>query len=1031
VVLGALSALAVSHSSAATLDLSRLAIGGTPLTQRLDPELRKSTGPADVIVQLAGIPLAVANGENAHRAGGLMGRAQQIEYSQAIRRSQDEVVAQIVALGGEEVARVRVAYNAVIVRIDTSKLADIAAIPGVYTVKRVNDYRVNLGETVPYVGAAAARQIGLDGTGVKVAVLDSGIDYTHRNLGGAGTQAAYEAAYGSAPADLRNTTPDEFFPTAKVVGGYDFVGEAWTGAAGSPPLAPDPDPIDFGSHGTHVADIIGGRSRDGEHLGVAPGASLLAVKVCSAVTTACSGVAILEGFDFALDPNGDGAMDDAADIINLSLGAPYGQREDSTSAAAENAARAGVVVVAAAGNSSDKQYVLDSPAEAPDVIAVGQTQVPDAVAVPLVVNSPATTPRVFGNTATIDWAPIGAGARGDVVYIGRACRSIGDVIPASLAGKVALVDRGGCNVSEKVRVASDAGAAGVLIGLIASGDALSFANGGECPLLPDSTCKPTLVISRSAANTIKGTAATPVNVMVSGASGIALKGSMAGTSSRGPSFDRNQIKPDLAAPGASVSAIAGTGSGEEAFGGTSGATPVVAGAAAILLQAYPDRAPWQIKSLLMNTAATEILANPVTQPRLLAPITRIGGGEVRVERALASTTAAWDTVMRTGSLSFGYLNVSEPTTLTRRVTVQNYSRQARTYDVFGEFRYAKDATGAVQVTLPRNIFVPAGGTQTFEVVMKIDPSKLPEWRLDGGRFGGLGTSLQSVEFDGYIRIHDANDAVHLAWHVLPHKSADMRAAAKTVTLDNRNTGAFVLQNLSRAQAGDFDIFALTGTSPRIPRADLPGDGDDFAITDIAAVGVRMIDDQFLQFAINTFGRRSHPAYPAEFDVFIDTDHDGKADYDVFTLESGGVNQTGQTAVAVQRLSGPARSPARMVFFADADLDSGNMILTVPLSALQMTPASKFRFDVVAFDNYFTGEATDSIERMEFTPALPRFKARSLQTGSLAPFSSGTITVDAVEGGATASPSQTGLLLMYRDAKLEAEAIQVRARTGTR
>jgi subtilisin family serine protease len=1024
------SALAVSYSAATTPDLSRLTIGGTPVTQRFDPELRKNTGTIEVIVQLAGIPLAVANGENARRAGGLMTRAQQMEYSRAIRRNQDEVLAQIVALGGEEIARVRIAYNAVIVRVDASTVADIAAIAGVYTVKRVNDYRVSLGETVPYVGASAARQIGLDGTGVKVAVLDSGIDYTHRNLGGPGTRAAYEAAYGAGAADPRNTVTDELFPTAKVVGGYDFVGEAWTGAADSPALAPDADPIDFGSHGTHVADIIAGRSLDGTHLGVAPGASLLAVKVCSALTTACSGIAILEGFDFALDPNGDGAMDDAADIINLSLGAPYGQREDSTSAAAENAARAGVVVVAAAGNSSDRQYALNSPAEAPDVIAVGQTQVPGAVAVPLVVNSPASPPRVFGNTATIDWAPISAGAQGDVVYIGRACRSAGDAIPANLAGKIALVDRGGCNVSEKVRAASDAGAAGVLIGLTTSGDALSFANGGECPLIPDSTCKPTLVISRAAASSMKMSAATPINVTLSGARGIALQGSLAGTSSRGPSFDRNQIKPDLAAPGASVSAIAGTGSGEEAFGGTSGATPVVAGAAAILLQAYPDRAPWQIKSLLMNTAATEILANPVTQPRVLAPITRIGGGEVRVERALASTTAAWDTVMRTGSLSFGYLNVAEPTTLTRRVTVQNYSQQARTYDVFGEFRYAKDATGAVQVSLPRNIFVPARGTQTFEVVMKIDPAKLPDWRLDGGRFGGLGTSMQSVEFDGYIRIHDANDFVHLAWHVLPHKSADLHAGAKSVTLDSSNRGAFTLQNLSRTKAGDFDIFALTGTSPRIPRADLPGDGDDFAITDLAAVGVRMIDEQFLQFAINTFGRRSHPAYPAEFDVFIDTNRDGKADYDVFTLESGGMTQTGQTAVAVQRLSGPVKGPAHIVFFADADLNSGSIILTVPLAALQMTPATKFRFDVVAFDNYFTGEATDSIERMEFTPAVPRFISRSLQTGSVGPLSSASIVVDAVDGGATASPSQTGLLLMYRDAKLEAETIQVRAHAGT-
>jgi minor extracellular serine protease Vpr len=1028
VLVGVACSLSASFSNAATgtIDLSRLAIGGTPVSQRLDPELRKTSGSIEAIVQLTGVPPALANGENARRAGGLMNRAQQMAHSQSLRQNQNEVVAQVIALGGQEIARVRIAYDAVIVRIDASKLQELAAIPGVYTVKRVNDYRINLGESVPDSGAAATRRTGPDGSGVKVAILDSGIDYTHRNLSGAGTVAAYESAYGAGPADPRNRTLDDLFPTAKVVAGYDFVGEAWNGTADSPPLAPDPDPIDFGTHGTHVADIIGGRSRDGRHLGIAPGASLVAVKVCSALSAACSGVALLEGFDFALDPNGDGAMDDAVDVINLSLGAPYGQREDSTSAAAENAARAGVMVVAAAGNSSDKQYVLDSPAEAPDVIAVAQTQAMNATAVPLVVRSPAWIAKTYGNSAMIDWAPIGAGASGDVVYVGRACQSSGDAVTPGVAGKIALIDRGGCNVSEKVRSASDAGAIGVLIGLTAAGDAISFSNGGECPALPGAACRPTLVIQRSLANALR-IAGAPVNVTLSEANAIALAGSMASTSARGPSFDRNQIKPDIGAPGASVSAIAGTGAALEAFGGTSGAAPVVSGAAAILIQAWPDRAPWQLKSLLMNTAETQVFANPLTQPGVLAPVTRIGGGEVRIDRALASTTAAWDIELRTGSLSFGYLNVAEPMTLVRRVKIQNYRRTPRVYDISSEFRYANDATGAVQLSVPLSLFVPAGGSQTFDVTMKIDPSKLPAWRVDGGPNGGTGPSLQTVEFDGYIRISDGSDDVHLAWHVLPHRSADLRAVDKAVMLEANRSGSLVLQNFSRTQAAGFDIFALTGTSPRIPRNDLPGDGDDFAITDLASVGVRLIDGAFLQFAVNTFGRRAHPAYPAEFDVFIDTNLDGKADYDVFTLESGGVNTTGQTAVAVRKLPADPASPARLVFYADADLDSGNMIMTVPLSALHLAPTTKFRFDVVAFDNYFTGEATDAIQGMTFTPAVPKFTTRGLQTGSLPPFSKGVITVRDVEGGAAASPSQTGLLLMYRDAPLEAEAIPVRTR----
>ncbi len=1029
-LLGAALCLPMSFSEAATstVDISRLALKGPSLTQRVDARLLKATGSVDVVVQLSGVPLALANGENAHREGGVMSRAQQIAHSQVIRRSQDEVLAKVIALGGREIARVRIAYNAAIVRIDASKLAEVAAIPGVSTVQRVNDYRISLSETVPYIGASAAQHVGLDGHGVTVAVLDSGVDYTHRNLGGPGTAAAYQAAYGTSSSDPRNTTLDGLFPTAKVIGGYDFVGEAWNGTRGGPPLTPDPDPIALGGsggHGTHVADIIAGRSNDGKHVGVAPGASLLAVKVCSAVSTACSGIALLEGIDFALDPNGDGSMDDAVDVINMSLGALYGQREDSTGAAAENAARAGVVVVAAAGNDADKPYIVSSPSEAPDVISVAQTAVPSAAAIPLVVNSPASLAKSYGNTATIEWAPIGDGVTADVVFAGRGCVSLGDTIPAGVAGRIALIERGACNISEKVREASDAGAVGVLIGLVAGGDAISFSNGGQCPP-PDGTCKPTLVIQQSLSQAIQ--ASSGVNATISEDNAIMLVGSMASTSARGPSFDRNQIKPDIGAPGASVSAVAGTGDGEESFGGTSGATPMVAGSAAILLQAYPYRAPWQIKSLLMNTAETEVFTNAATQPGALAPITRIGGGEVRVDRALASSTAAWDTQRRTGSLSFGYLNVSAPITLVRKVRVQNYSHFNRLYSVSNEFRYASDETGAVQLVMPGSLFVPAHGSRTFDVLMRIDPSKLPHWSLDGGPDGGNGALLQTVEFDGYISLKDSRDDVHLAWQVLPHKSAAVHVLNRSIVIDSHHSGSLVLQNFSNAQAGDFDIFALTGTSPRIPRRDLPADGDDFAVTDIASVGVRFVEGAYLQFAINTFDRRAHPAYPAEFDVLIDTNLDGEPDYVVFTLENAGVGASGQTIVEAARLS---NSTITSAFYADADLDSGNMIMTVPLAAVGLSPHTKFSFTVVAFDNYFTGQPTDVVENMVFTPDTPRFTTSGIETGTVAPRSGGAIDVDEVDGGAHASPSQSGLLLLYRDARVEAEAISVRGKARRR
>ena len=105
----------------------------------------------------------------------------------------------------------------------------------------------------------------------------------------------------------------------------------------------------------------------------------------------------------------------------MSLGSDYGQIEDDLSLAASNAIKLGVIVVASAGNGGDKPYIVGSPSIAPGVISVAQTAVPERAGDPAVVNAPASIAGVDGNTATIDWAPVGAGVSGDVAYIGRGC----------------------------------------------------------------------------------------------------------------------------------------------------------------------------------------------------------------------------------------------------------------------------------------------------------------------------------------------------------------------------------------------------------------------------------------------------------------------------------------------------------------------------------------------------------------------------------------------------------------------------------
>jgi len=967
-------------------------------------------------------------------AGGLSKSAQKA-HVQGLKADQDKVANRVRQIGGKELARVSKALNGIVVSIDSRQARDLEQMDGVVSVRPLNQYQLDLSETVPYIGAAAVQAAGNNGAGIRVAVLDSGIDYTHVAFGGAGTLAAYQAAYGTSTTDPKNTTADFLFPTAKVVGGFDFVGEAWTGAAGSPPLTPDPDPIDCsplvigcgGGHGTHVADIIAGVTPG--HVGVAPGALLYAVKVCSSVSTSCSGVALLQGVDFALDPDGDGDISDHVDVINLSLGSNYGQDQDDLTAALNTASDLGVVVVAAAGNAGDRPYIVSSPSTGKNVISVAQTQVPSATGYPLKINSPANIAGTYANTATVDWAPIGAGVTGDVAYIGRGCP--GDTLAANPAGKIALIDRGACAVSLKVDTAVAAGATGALIGLVAAGDAVSFSFGGGTHFAP------TLVITQSTASLIKANIGGPVNASISPANALPLVGSMVGSSARGPGYSFNSIKPDIGAPGASVSAIVGTGTGTEAFGGTSGATPMIAGSAALLLKARPGIAPSEVKSLLMNTAETTIYTNPATLPGELAPITRIGGGEVRINKAVASQTAAWDKKDEAGSLSFGYYPIATKTKVSRTVVVHNYGNGDRVYTITPSFRYANDAaSGAVTFNAPPSIQVKGRKSKEFDIEITIDPSKLPIWALDGGSLGGNGSLLQGVEFDGYVSINGGtNNTVHLAWQVLPHRAADVGANDKRVNLKKDGTGSVKLKNRSKVLDGDFDVFALTGQSDRIKRNLLPQPGDNFAIVDLKSVGVRVLPASvagldIVQFGIDTYGARAHPNYPAEFDVYVDTNNDGVFDFVVFNLENGGFGATGQNVVAVANL---ATGTSKVFFFTDADLNSGNAILTAPLSALGLTTSSTFTFSVFAFDNYFTENMTDSIENMTYTGDTPRFAA-STPFDTVPANGDFTLGLSAVPGGDVKSPAQTGVLVMYRNAegkarrdvgKDEAEAILIK------
>lgn len=312
--------------------------------------------------------------------------AQRLEQ---IALSQSELVQRLEALGIPVLFQARAAYTGVAVAAAVDQLPLLSGLPGVAGVHIIPPKARGSTSVATANGAASlwsqSRPQAL-GHGVRIGIIDSGIDYTHATFGGQGTNEAYAAN------DPTVVEPGSF-PTAKVVAGYDFVGDGYdaAGIAGSPIPAPDGDPLDCAAtgHGTHAASIAAGYGVDEQGAtfrgpysagvsfeqflvqpGVAPEASLVALKIfgCQGETTTFLTAAI----DYALDPNRDGNTDDRlVDVLNISLGSPFGGSDDPDAVAVERAVQAGVVVVVSAGDSGDVFYSLASPASAPLAIAVG------------------------------------------------------------------------------------------------------------------------------------------------------------------------------------------------------------------------------------------------------------------------------------------------------------------------------------------------------------------------------------------------------------------------------------------------------------------------------------------------------------------------------------------------------------------------------------------------------------------------------------------------------------------------------------
>ena len=903
-----------------------------------------------VMLELAGQP--VARQQAAARGQGReLTAAQRAAARAELKAAQDQLVPQIDSRGGRVLAQLQDAYNGVKVRVARSELAALAALPGVVGVHGVARFEPTNAQGVPYIGGPTAWSGGLTGDGVTIAVIDTGIDYYHANLGGTGDPADFAAD------DGLSIEPGTF-PTAKVVGGHDLVGDAYdanaSGAAAIP--QPDPDPLDCNGHGSHVAGSAAGNGvlSDGTAYagpyddtldlttdfsiapGVAPEATILGYRVFG-----CAGSSdvVAEAIDRAVQ--------DGADVINMSLGAPFGGAagDDPTSVAAQNAVDAGVIVVAAAGNAGPSAFIVGSPSTAEGVISVAALDsTPEFRAASIALSGGLDLQAINANDHPLT-SPISGPLR--VLSDGAGGISLGCAAAdyASVqAGDVVVTLRGVCARVDRAILGEAAGAAAVI--MINNANSLPPLE-GPIPREGGVVQIPFLGVPSSAAAALA--ARDGESATVSDAGVIANPGfrGLASFTSGGPRSGDNGLKPDVIAPGVAIlSTGVGQGTGGVRISGTSMATPHTAGAAALVHEANPSWTPAQVRAALMNTASGDASLLTNSNPRLA------GAGVVQVDLATEATVLA-----TAPSLSYGYEPLEGAYSETLAVTLANSGASEVTYDVASAFNGSGLGT---DVTInPSSVLVPAGGTANVEVTLGLTAAEVAALPAALQAPGALTTVRGAITATptaagpgvGPIRI-----PFLLAPRGLSEVSVDGTPTFGSSTVNVANDGV---------HAGVAGLFAWGQSDP----ADTGG-----ASYDLRAVGVSSLpgaaaglpaSDRLLLFAVNTHGRWSN-ASEAEFDIAIDVTGSPAPDYFVVGVDLGAV-----LAGAFDGRYGSFVFDASFnlldAFFADAPMNGSSVILPVAASSIGLSADQ--------FDKFTYSTAGFSVLGPEFDVAsgTPRFR----------------------------------------------------------
>ncbi len=675
-----------------------------------------------VIVTLEDAPLAAAAPRAAYtRVGTRLKLNVASSFSRSYLAQLDTAQQRAIAMLRSEIPaaevdrRYRVLLNGFAVSLPYTQLPELLASGLAENVYPSLSYTMSLNRGPAVIGASQFSGLtGARGEGVRVAVVDDGVDEAHPFLSAEGF--SYPAGFPKGPSGA--TTP-------KVIVARGFAGPG----ANSAPLDRDQS-----FHGTFVAGIIAGKADTDVPAGVrgicgeASGGCHPAVNDVSGVAPRAQ-IGNYRVFNVPLPLGGccsgttpeivaafEAAVTDGMDVINFSGGGPQADpRTDALIPAVANVVRAGVVPVVSAGNDRDffGLGTAGSPATAPEAISVGSTANSHVFGNSLTVVSP-TVP--FGRipfVASDNLPPGWITTNQRLVDVGTVSGSNGNrllcegTLPdGSLRGAIALVSRGGCQYEAKATRARAAGAAGMVIAENRPGDP-TFAlfgslSGGTVSDLDGARLRAAMAGSGGAVNVRFNRDILEV--------GTTWAGVPSSFSAGGLTPFGHALKPDVTAPGSQV--LSSTlpefaGDNYAVLDGTSFSAPHVAGAAALLIQRHPGWNAKQVKSALMSTAGPAFADTSLTQE---ASVLVQGAGLVRVgaaDRPLIFTDPQ--------SLSFGYLDVNAgAASRAIAVTVSDAGDGAGTWSVQIQPQVA--SSGATVEAAPFSLAT--GGTAVVQMVAR-------------------------------------------------------------------------------------------------------------------------------------------------------------------------------------------------------------------------------------------------------------------------------------------------------------------------